>query len=173
MAYLQIGQSYSSDSLFASLAGTYYSFEDNTSAGAFPTTGANTDFEFSGIYTLSGELGSQNLITEGTRFSLFADLVENSDTGTGDDAGYLLGIKGAYALWSFRYNYARLDRNSWPDFLPDADRYFGRTGIRGHEFLVEYAIMKNVLLDVNYYLSEQDTTGSEQDLLQLDLNVKF
>ena len=173
LAYLQLGQSYSSDSVFASLAGTYYSFEDNTTAGAFPTTGANTDFEFSGIYSLSGELGLHNLIGEGPRVSLIADLLENSDTDTSDEAGYLLGFKGTYALWSFRYNYARLDRNSWPDFLPDADRYSGRTGIRGHEFLVEYAIMKNVLLAVNYYLSEQDTTGFEQDLLQLDLNVKF
>ncbi len=173
LAFLQLGHSYSTDSLFASLAGTYYSFEDNIAAGSFPTTGHNTDFAFSGIYDIAGEIGLQNLIREGTRFSLLGELVENSDTASNDDTGYLLGFRGAYDLWSFRYNYARLERNSWPDFLPDSDRYEGRTGIRGHEFLVEYAIMKNVLLAVNYYLSEQDTTGSEQDLLQLDLNVRF
>ena len=173
LAFLQLGQSYSADSLFASLAGTYYSFEDNIAEGSFPTTGYNTDFSFSGIYNVAGEIGLQNLISEGTRLSLVGELVENSDTTSNADIGYLLGFKGAYDLWSFRYNYARLERNSWPDFLPDADRYEGRTGIRGHEFLVEYAIMKNVLLGVNYYLSEQDTTGFEQDLLQLDLNVRF
>ena len=173
MAYIQLGQAYSSDSLFASVAGTWYSFEDNVAAGSFATAGTNTDFEFSGIYTLSGEIGIQNLIAEGTRFSLFGDLVGNTDTTTDADRGYLLGFKGAYDLWAFRYNYARLDRNAWPDFLPDSDRYEGHTGIRGHEFLVEFAVMKNVLLGLNYYLSEEQSTGKNQDLLQLDLNVKF
>lgn len=173
MAYLQLGHGWSGDQAFATLAGTWYSFEDNSGPGAFSTAGSNTDHQFSGIYSLAGEIGMTDLLTGGTRFSLVGELVDNTDTGTAEDFGYLLGFKGAYDVWSFRYNYARLDRNAWPDLLPDSDRYEGLTGIRGHEFLLEYAVMKNVLLGLNYYLSERTTTGIDQDLLQLDLNVKF
>lgn len=174
MAYLQLGHSISGDTLFGSLAGTWYSIEDNDPPNNFPAgVGSNTDSEFSGVYTLAGELGIQNLIAEGTRFSLVGDVVENSDTGSAEDSGYLIGFKGAYRLWTFRYNYARLDQNVWPDFLPDADRYEGRTGVHGHEFLLEYAMMKNVMVAMNYYMSERNDNDTDHNLLQLDLNVKF
>jgi len=173
MAYLQMGQVLNVDRLFASFAGTWYSFEDNMAAGSFATTGTNTDFEFSGIYVLSGEIGLQDLVKDGTRFSLIADFVDNTDTNTDEDRGYLIGFKSAYQLWSFRYNYVDLDHNAWPDFLPDSDRYEGHTGIHGHEFLLEYAVMENVLLGLDYYQSEQQFTNIGQDLLQLDLNVRF
>jgi len=173
MAYLQMGQVFNADSLFATIAGTWYSFEENIAPGSFATIGTNTDFEFSGIYALSGEIGLQDLFMDGTRFSLVADVINNTDTNTDEDSGYLLGFKAAYQLWTFRYNYAHLDHNAWPDFLPDSDRYEGRTGIHGHEFLLEYAVMKNVLLGLNYYRSEQQVTHIDQDLLQLDLNVRF
>lgn len=174
MAYAQIGHTWKVNDLFGSLAGTWYSVEDNDPPNNFAAgVGSNNDSEFSGVYTLAGELGIQNLIAEGTRFSLVGDMVENTDTDTSEDSGYLIGFKGAYRLWTFRYNYARLDQNVWPDFLPDADRYEGRTGVHGHEFLLEYAVMKNLMVAMNYYMSEQNDDSAKHDLLQLDLNVKF
>ncbi len=173
MAYLQLGQTFSADNLFGTVVGTYYTFEDITALNDFPTTGSNTDFHFGGIYSLAGEIGITGLLVDQTRFSLVGDWIKNADTNTDADNGYLIGLKTAYRLWSFRYNYVNLEHNAWPDIFPDADRYSGFTGIRGHEFIFEYEIMKNVLLGLDYYMSEKILTDTDQDLLQVDLNVRF
>ena len=72
-----------------------------------------------------------------------------------------------------KYIYADLEANSVPDFLPDSDRFDGLTGIRGHEFEINYALVKHVSIGLNFYHVEAFATDIEQDLLQVDMNVKF
>ncbi|MGY8813392.1 MAG: putative porin [Gammaproteobacteria bacterium] len=173
MVYAQLGQNFGSENLFGTLAGTYYSFEDNTALGSFLTDGSNSDYHFGGIYALSGEVGLKNLFGNGTKASIYTDWVTNGDTSTDADNGYLVGVKASNGAWSLNYSYADLEQNAWPDIFADSDRFDGLTGIRGHEIVLSYNIMKNVVLAVDYYIMESKVLNEDQRLLQLDLNVKF
>jgi hypothetical protein len=173
MVYAQLGQNFGSENLFGTLAGTYYSFEDNTALGSFLTDGSNSDYHFGGIYALSGEVGLKNLFGNGTKASIYTDWVTNGDTSTDADNGYLVGVKASNGPWSLNYSYADLEQNAWPDIFADSDRFDGLTGIKGHEIVLSYNIMKNVVLAVDYYIMESKVLNEDQRLLQLDLNVKF
>ena len=59
------------------------------------------------------------------------------------------------------------------DFLPDSDRFNGDTGIKGHEFAIGYKVNKKTSLGLDFYATEDDDTGVEQELLQIDLKYKF
>ena len=173
LIYGQLGQNFATGNIFGAVTGSYYTFEENTALGAFPTTGSNSDFHFSGIYSVSAEFGLSDLSGTGTRASIIADWVTNSDTLSTEDSGYLIGLKAAQGPWSFRYAYAELELNAWPDILPDSDRFEGLTGISGHELVLEYELMTNVLLGLDYYASKNNITDTDQDLLQVDINVRF
>ena len=173
MIYAQLGQNFGSDNLLGRVAGTYYSFEDITALGAIATDGSNSDFNFGGIYSLSGEIGLNSLFNSNIKASIFADWVSNSDSVTDEDNGYLVGVKASNGPWAIRYSYADLEQNAWPDILPDSDRFDGLTGIQGHEIGFSYKILKNVSLDLDYYAVESDVSFEDQDLLQMDVSVKF
>lgn len=171
MFYLQLGQKFGSGTMFGTIAGSYYSFEEVDKLGAIVTDGTNTDFRFAGVFSLSGELGAMNLLGSGSKVSIIADWAHNSDTVTNQDSGYAIGLKASRGDWSFKYLYADLEKNAWPDILPDSDRFNGLTGIDGHEFILDYALMKNVTLGFDYY--NTDLGASNQDLFQFDVVVKF
>ena len=109
----------------------------------------------------------------GTKTSVIADWVTNGDTTTDQNNGYLVGIKASNGPWSVSYSYADLEQNAWPDIFADSDRFDGLTGIKGHEFIISYALMRNVVLGLDYYVMENDVLNEDQNLLQLDLNVRF
>jgi hypothetical protein len=76
------------------------------------------------------------------------------------------------------YNYRRLERDSWPDFLPDSDFYGGGTNAKGHEYEISLGIGKNVTLGLDYYNTEiirahSDQSSEAAKLLQLDFVLKF
>ena len=171
MYYLQLGHKFGSGNLFGTIAGTYYSFEEINKLGDIVTDGTNTDFSFGGLFGLSGELGVKDLFGSGSRASIIADWVKNDDTSSAKDNGYAIGLKVSRGNWSFKYIYADLEENAWPDILPDSDRFDGLTGIDGHEFVIDYALMKNVTLGFDYY--NVDMGAVNQDLLQFDVVVKF
>ncbi|NNE37966.1 MAG: hypothetical protein HKN08_06640 [Gammaproteobacteria bacterium] len=173
MIYGQLGQRFGNDSIFGSLAGTFYTFSDNPVLGSFVTAGTNSDPNFSEIFTLAGEFGVKDIFGSGVRASLVAEWVTNNDTVTQEDDGYLIGVKASQGPWSLGYNYAHLEQNAWPDILPDSDRFGGLTGIKGHEIAFTYSIMRNVAVGVDYYIIENYLFNQDQDLIQLDLNVKF
>jgi hypothetical protein len=173
MIYAQLGQNFGSENLFGTLAGTYYSFEDNTALGSFTTEGSNSDFNFGGIIGISGEIGLKDVFGNGIKTSIIADWLSNGDTVTDEDNGYLIGIKASKGLWSLAYSFADLQQNAWPDTFPDSDRFDGLTGIKGHEIAFSYKIMQNVAIGIDYYAVKSDVINEDQDLLQLDLNVSF
>jgi len=118
---------------------------------------------------------------------LFAEYVKNIANGASEGtSGYMGGIKLGHAKvsdkgqWQAKYMYAMLGTNAWPDFLPDSDRYGGRTGVRSHEVTFTYGLNKNVSFDVDYYLSDLSSgrsdvagSGKRENLVQIDLNFKF
>ena len=114
----------------------------------------------------------------GTKFgegkaALVGDYFRNVETSTNEDTAYTIGLKWKNGRWKAKYIYAKVEHNSVPDFLPDSDRFNGDAGIKGHEFEVGYKLNKKVSLILDYYATEDYDTKIEQDVLQLDLKMKF
>lgn len=172
MVYGQIGQKFSSGNIFGTLAGTYYAFGDinaptDISAFAGSNTDPNGDFN---AFNISGELGTK--VGNGKASILF-DYINNVDTNTNDDTAFAIGAKYVTGDWQFKYIYADLDANAVPDFLPDSDRFDGLTGIKGHEFIAEYEVLKGIVFGLDYYATEEKATNIDQNILQADVVVKF
>ncbi|MBF0215908.1 MAG: putative porin [Candidatus Omnitrophica bacterium] len=116
----------------------------------------------------------------------FGELAYNTES---HDDGYLVGGKLGYdkvadwKQWQLKYQYVYLGTNAWPDFLPDSDRYSGRTGIRSHEAVLGIGLGKNWSLDLDYYrnaLVHGSNTGTTdtnrqriEHLFQANMNFKF
>ena len=76
--------------------------------------------------------------------------------------------------WQLKYNYRRLEADAWPEFLSDSDFFFGATNVKGSEFEFIWGLAKGVNVSVDYYTAAKFIGSDlEQDLLQLDLNVKW
>lgn len=148
-----------------------YSSKTNTDA----TTGLAYE------YDLFGATAQLNMLTVHPRLpytSLFADYIYNTDPDD-DETGWLVGFalgeekvkeKGQ---WQLRYNYRKLERDAVLDILPDSDFFGGATNVKGHEGVLEYGISRNMSLVADYYRSEEDKGDVEEDLFQLDWNLKF
>lgn len=167
----QLGQKFSIGEIDGRVAGTYYNFGDINAVGDIVTDGTNTDYRFDAI-SLSGELVMGDVFGKGSKAGIFADWVNNIDTDSPRDNGYAIGFKAERGAWDFKYIYADLEENAWPDILPDSDRFDGLTGIDGHEFIFNYDIMKNVTFGLDYYMTE-NSANVDQNLLQVDLVIKY
>ena len=72
------------------------------------------------------------------------------------------------------YNYRELEKDAWIDAFPDSDFEGGKTDSKGHEFIVDYAIVENVNFGIDYYSTvKKSDTKKTNNVLQLDLVVKF
>ncbi|MBN1793477.1 MAG: putative porin [Candidatus Omnitrophica bacterium] len=114
--------------------------------------------------------------------SVFADYINNPDAGS-DDTGWLLGFKFGdkkvtkFGQWQAKYQYRRLERDAWVDFLPDSDVLGGCTNVKSHEIILEYGLAKNLTLGIDYYNSKDikylSSAKRDEDLIQVDLLWKF
>lgn len=111
--------------------------------------------------------------------SLFAQYVNNtipSDENNGFAVGFKMGAKkvAKFGDWQFKYLYTMLEKDAVLDILPDSDRYFGRTGIRGHEGELTFGLSKNTFLGVDIYrVWSINNSKSAETLVQVDWNMKF
>jgi len=117
----------------------------------------------------------------------------NADTNS-QDTGYLGGFKFGhkkvkkFGQWQANLNYRYLERNAWPDFLPDGDFFGGSTNSKGYEVEFTFGLTDRVSAKLDWYSTkkidkEDPALGvidqnivlglDSQDLLQLDLVVKF
>ena len=131
-------------------------------------------------FGMGSELGFKNPC--GTRLPYLAFLGEyiNNPDPEKDNEGFLVGWKLGHkkvkkkGQWQARYMYRRLERDAWPDILPDSDFYGGETDARGHEVVFKYGVNKHVVLGLDYYYSEKLHGRSEaENLLQVDMEFKF
>jgi len=97
-----------------------------------------------------------------------------------NNSGYMLGGKIGYqkiegwGQWQLRYNFARLEKDAVPDFLPDSDRYGGKTNIRGHEIMFDFGLAKNTWLGLDIYrVQSLSDPRQPETLVQVDWNLKF
>ena len=173
-----------SDNLYLKFAGTFYSFQDlkgnsfDYSAGTNSTDGAgNFKYDYD-AFGIDAELGLK-LSGPVPFVGIFGQYV-NSDASD-DDLGYLAGVKFGhkkvkkFGQWQAKYNYRRLEKDAWPDFLPDSDFYNGETDVQGNEIEFIFGLAKNVTLGLDYYKAEQiDRRPTiEEDVIQVDLVLKY
>ena len=98
--------------------------------------------------------------------AVFADYINNPDAS--DDTGYLIGFKFGdkkvqeFGQWQFKYLYRRLERDAWPDFLPDSDVLGGETNAKGHEIILTYGLAKNLTLGLDFYDTESIKAISDE-----------
>lgn len=113
-------------------------------------------------------------------FGLFGEFVYNSDPKD-EKKGYIAGLKVGHTSikklgdWFFEYSYRRLEKDAWPDVLPDSDFYGGATNVKGHEAILNVGVWKNIWLSFDYYNSRKILGYPKQteNLFQIDLNLKF
>lgn len=116
-------------------------------------------------------------------FQLHGQFVNSDadDNKQGWLAGFRVGHKVQdFGQWQLWYNYRELQKDAWPDFLPDSDFYDGGTNVKGHNAQLRFGLAKNVWFDLEYYRSEildiavsKYKTHQPENLWQFDLNVKF
>ncbi len=171
------------DQVSLRVAAAYYEFE-NLKGNSFTRGSGSNSTDADG--KLLHDYDSINLDAEvGVKLdalvpylAVFGQYV-NADASD-DDMGYLIGLKFGdkkvkeFGQWGFKYNYRHLERDAWPDFLPDSDFYGGETNAKGHEFELQFGLAKHVTFGIDYYLTENiDGPKAEEDVLQLDLFLKW
>ena len=186
LTYAQVGHKFKSGNFFGNVAGTYYAFDGLEDEAVIGDRGGNNTlvggdymYDYDAI-GLSVEVGMKDMFIPGKNFTIFADYIKNddSDEDTGKAFGFKYGDKKVsnQHTWQFKYINADLEADAVPDFLPDSDRLGGKTGAKSNEFEFKYAVAKNIILGVDYYDSEQDAPGLDDDgekVLQTDILFKF
>jgi hypothetical protein len=173
-----------SDDLYLKFAGAFYSFQD-LEGNSFDYSSGTNSTDVNGdlmddvdAFGVDAELGI-NLSGPVPFVGIFGQYI-NSDASD-DDVGYLAGIKFGHkkvkklGQWQVKYNYRSLEKDAWPDFLPDSDFYGGETDVEGSEIEVVVGLCKNVTIGIDYYKTEQiDREPSiEEEIFQLDLVLKY
>lgn len=169
LGYGQAMQGWKSGDWFGTLAATTYVFSHIKDTNSPFHRGGNTDTHMNS-FSLATEVGTK--LGAGTA-SLVGEFVDNYETSSSQDIGWSVGTKYAWDKWSMKYLYVDLDANAVPDFLPDSDRFEGDTGVHGHEFEIQYAILKNIALGLDFYHVQQSATNVDENRLQADIIVKF
>ncbi len=186
MMFVQPGLKWKDGDFDAKLAYTYYDFNDvressltNEGSGNTRTTGGDYTYSYDSHHA-GAEFGVKkpfDLPLE--RVAVFGECVnavDPDDENTGFAAGVKFGSKEVSnpGTWQFKYIYAELGKDAWLDAFPDSDRYGGKTNIKSHEFVLQYALNKNVIFGLDYYYSDiLEGTSAQQNLFQADLNLKF
>ncbi len=165
---------------YVTFGATAYMFNDvegnslDYSAGTNTTDAGGNLTDDHDAYSVEAEFGYTGLPVMIAAFGQYvvADVDE-------EDTGYLVGLKigdkkvKKLGQWQFKYNYRDLEKDAFLDVFPDSDALGGSTGIEGSEFELAVGLAKNITFNIDYYMMEDKETADEEDLLQLDLNVKF
>ncbi|HEY5678983.1 MAG TPA: putative porin [Pseudomonadales bacterium] len=187
MWLLQAGANFDlSDAVSLTVAPTYYNFVNlKGSKGPItvdvPSNARGEDDRF--VYDYDSIALGGKLDIDGTelipRVSVFGEWVKAFDPDE-EDTGWLVGLAlgdakvSNFGDWQLKYNYRRLEADAWPEFLSDSDFFFGATNVKGSEFEFIWGLAKGVNVSVDYYTAAKFIGSDlEQDLLQLDLNVKW
>lgn len=163
---------------FKGLKGLQPEHSGGTNSTLTDASGADTGklrYDFNPL-GFSARIGIANLIFP--YVSLFAEFYRNSAAGAVNRA-YTYGVGfGEKKIkdrrqWQIRYLYRHLEKDAFPDFLPDSDNYGGATGTGGHELILCYGLAENVTVTFDYYIIDELASQATQYLFQTDFNFKF
>ena len=169
LAYGQLGQGWKSGDWFGTVAASTYVFSHIKNTNSVFHRGGNTDTHMNS-FNLATEVGTK---LGGGTASLVGEFIDNYETSSSQDIAWSVGTKYQWNKWSMKYLYVDLDANAVPDFLPDSDRFEGDTGVHGHEFEIQYEIIKHIVLGLDYYHVRQRATKVDENRLQADISVKY
>ena len=186
MMVLQPGMTWKiNDNVNFKIAGAYYDFKNVKGSDMSVHSQGTNSTDAGGLWlydhdstAFDAELGFK--IPSFVKYaSIFGEYVK-SDADT-NDTGWLAGITlgdekvNELGKWQFIYNYRKLEKDAWVDWLPDSDFYGGKTGTKGSEFEFVFGVSKNVTLGLDYYLNQpiDNPDNKDMSLLQLDLVIKF
>ena len=171
--YGQLGQHVHAGNYFASLAGTYYGYQNTAQPGTFDpdyAAGTNTTNQFQ-VVDVDGEVGAS--FGDHGKASIFSEYVRNVHSGINEDTGYAIGSKLAYDKFAFKYIFGDLDANVVPDVFPDSDRDHGATDMKGSEIEMGYALNTAIEFNLDYYNTERKSLDQDDQLVQADINFRF
>lgn len=158
---------------YLKLGATAHFFNDVV-AGSFAESAGTNTMDIENAYSAEAEFGFTGLpVFVGV---LGQYVISDADE---DETGYLLGLKVGdksvknLGQWQLKYNYRSLENNAFPDFLMDSDAFDGATGVEGSEFELVIGLAKNVTFGIDYYMMDDKNSDDDQNLLQLDLVLKF
>lgn len=172
------------EDVFLKGAVTYYGFENvegNTFKHNAGTNSVDVDDKLIYDYDSVGlalQLDVQNPLNLAPYFALMGEYNKASNPND-DNTAYMVGFKVGHkkvkkpAQWQLKYMYKELEKDAFVDFTSDSDFYGGATGAKGHEVVFNYAILKSVIVGVDYYNAKPINGGHKEELLQLDLVYKF
>ena len=170
----------------AQVAVTYYNFNNVKGLSLDGALGDNSLdgnggllYDFTPI-VVSAEVGVDDLFDLPiARVAAFGEFVHNPDPDD-ENNGWLMGLKlgdkkvNDKRKWQVKYMFARLEKDSFLDILPDADRYSGGTDIVSHESILQYGLNKNIMIELDYYHSNRVNASSRpENLFQTSANFKF
>lgn len=113
--------------------------------------------------------------------SLFGEYATNLDDDfVSETDAWVIGMKFGDkkvkkpGQWQFKYMFKRMEMDAFPDIFADSDHFDGDTNTRGHEWIFNYAVAKNVVLGLDYYRTNT-ILGSDtpEHLIQTDIVIKF
>jgi hypothetical protein len=177
------------DSLNLKMAATYYGIDTKGKALTHPGTGNtmvgnNQKYDYDSI-SPAFELGINNplgdLVPYASLFGEYIHAFDPKENENGFSAGLKFGSQKIKAAgdWQFKYIYKRLEADCWLDALPDSDAYGGDTNAKGHEWIMEYGLGKNVTFGIDcYYMQPIKAINGmnpekKQFVAQVDVVVKF
>ncbi len=190
LAAVQAGvKSQISETVSVGVGVTYYDFRNiegavlehrkNTNTNLPVAEGEDGDTAFATEFEVVEFNGEVEMEVGGIPLALVGDIVNNTSVDD-DDTGWLVGIRlGSKKVkkkgqWRAYYNYRVLEKDCFIDIFPDADPLGGGTNLNAHEIILDYGLLDNVVLSLDYY-SAQAESGPEKDrdTIELDVVVKF
>ena len=163
------------DNLKGTVGGSLYHYHLDGAAAPLSVNGnTSTQFQlYEGFADL--EIGGLPL-----PLKFYGQYVKNANANgpqSGDDMGWLVGLKTKIWQIGFTYNYRDLDRNAVVGAFTDSDFAAGTTGSKGSKFQATYDIAKNFTFSTTYFMTQSDSvnaySGSDVDTWQIDLIAKF
>ncbi len=169
------------DTGYIKFAGTYYGMNgiegNDWSEHSSGTNSLDADGNWMydhDAFSLEAEAGLTNLPVFAALYGQYVSADVNEE-----DTGYLFGAKigdkkvKELGDWQVNLNYRNLEKDAWLDFVPDSDFFGGATGVKGYEAEFTVGLSKNVSAGIDYYKTEEIDGDEEEDVIQVDLVVKF
>lgn len=109
-------------------------------------------------------------------FAEFVKSLGHSRNSGGWTAGLRTGSRdpGCYGCWQLKAGLRRLERDAWPDTLPDSDFYGGSTGTEGSETQLTAGLGYGISAQLGYYdVRPIGAPSRRESLFQADLTFRF
>ena len=104
--------------------------------------------------------------------AVFVDFVTNIADGVDDNHGYLVGLTYEPGIYSFGYNYRKLEKDAVIGVFTDSDFIGGGTDGKGHKVNFSYKIAPKTKIGATWFFNRIGIdNGKEYHRLQLDVSV--